>query len=94
MFRWEFAILEIIYVLGGDGCLPEIYARLEKFYQLSDHALRETVYGKRPAYQHEVRSYVSNLRKKGDLVWVERGCYALTEQGRKRFLDKRKAHGL
>ncbi len=93
MFRWEFAILEIINGLGGDGCLQEIYAKLEEFYPLSDHALRETIYGGRPGYQHEVRSFISNLCKKGDLVRLERGCYSLTEKGRKRFLDERETYG-
>ena len=94
MWRWEFAILEIISGLGGDGCLQEIYAKLEESYQLSDYALRETPYGGRPAYQHEVRSYISNLCKKGELIRLERGCYSLTGKGRKRFLDEREAHGL
>ena len=94
MFRWDFAILQIINDLGGDGCLQEIYARLEEFYELSVDDLRETVYSGRPAYQHQVRSFVSKLwRKKGYLVRLERGCYSLTETGRKRFLDELESYG-
>jgi DNA-binding transcriptional regulator PaaX len=93
MFRWEFAILEVISGLGGNGCLQEIYIKREEFYPLSEHALRETVYGGRPAYQHQVRSHISNLCEKGDLVRLERGCYSLTENGRRRFLDERDGYG-
>jgi len=88
MFWWEFAILEILYHLGGKGCLQEIYGVLEERYPLDEHALRATVYGGRPAYQHQVRSHISNLCQKGQLVRVERGCYSLTEGGRNRFLDE------
>ena len=88
MFDWEFAILEVVYHLGRKGCLQEIYAQLEEHYPLSEHALGETVYGGRPAYQHQVRSHISNLCQKQDLVRIERGCYSLTGVGEKRFLDE------
>lgn len=89
MFRWEFAILETIYSLGGEACLQEIYAHMEEHY-LSEpeekHTLRATKWQDRPAYQHTVRSRASALRRKGQLVWVKRACYALAESGFERYV--------
>ncbi|MDO9528501.1 MAG: winged helix-turn-helix domain-containing protein [Syntrophales bacterium] len=83
---WEIAILRSIEARGGSGNTKEIYAELEsgKFITLNENDLRETVYGGRPAYQHQVRSHLSNMRQAGDLRRVKRGTYALTEKGLQR----------
>ena len=91
MFRWNFAILETIYSLGGEACLPEIYTHVEDHYLTLPEEksnLRETKWQGRPAFQHTVRSRASALRRKGDLRLVERACYALTEAGFDGFLTE------
>jgi len=86
---WEIAILRIIKAKGGQATTQEIYSELEsgKFLTLTADDLRVTIYGGRPAYQHQVRSHLSNLRQSGDLKWVSRGKYSLTKKGRRRIQD-------
>jgi len=80
MVRWDVVLLRIINSRRGRAYTHQIYADLERglFVTLSEAHLRETVYGGRPAYQHEVRSFLSNLSKTGDLRRVSRGEYVLT----------------
>jgi hypothetical protein len=85
MTDWEFAILTCINDLGKEVMLQQIYGRIGSYVPLTEDYLRATVHGGRPAYQHEVRSYISNLCEKGDLLRVDIGCYSLTEQGKKRI---------
>lgn len=89
MFRWNYAIREILYSHGDDMALPEIYKTLEQFYPLDESDLRETIHGGRPAYQHVVRSIVSNLVQSGDVERVGRGEYSLTDQGRGQYEAER-----
>jgi len=88
MWRWEFAILEVLNSLKGQASLPQLYQALEDRYPLQDKDLRPTVYSGRPAYQHQARSRISNLCQTGHLIKTGRGCYALTTQGKQRFLNE------
>ncbi len=85
MVEWEFAILQAIGKLGGSACLRQIYAEIERAEPLSVEHLRTTKHGGRPAYQHQVRSHVSNMCQNGDLRLIKRGCYSLTESGRQKI---------
>lgn len=69
--------------------LQDIYETLEGLYPLDESDLRETVHGGRTAYQHVVRSIVSNLVQKGDLERLGRGQYSLTAQGRGHYKGER-----
>lgn len=81
----EAAILKIINSKKEKATTREIYSALEKgkYYTLRDNQLAETIYEGRPAYQHEVRSYLSNLCQKGLLKWISRGYYALEAESGK-----------
>jgi hypothetical protein len=78
-------ILQAIGKLGGSACLQQIYAQIENDEPLSSEHLRTTNHGGRPAYQHQVRSHVSNMCQNGDLSWIKRGCYSLTPRGQQRI---------
>jgi len=80
---WEIVILRIVESRGGRTDTQEIYRELEsgEFITLEKEHLRETVHGGRPAYQHQVRSHLSNLCQAGHLRREGRGMYALTEKG-------------
>jgi hypothetical protein len=82
---WETVILTGFHSLGGEAGLQALYKFLEKDTPLPRQHLRATRYGGRPAYQHQVRSHVSNLCDSGDLRRVERGRYAITQRGRARL---------
>jgi hypothetical protein len=85
---WEVTILRIVLSLGGTVDLQQIYRSLEngKFMRLTEHDLRETQWHSRPAYQHQVRSHISNLAQAGDLAKISRGVYSITEKGRQRII--------
>ena len=86
----ESQILTALLALGGAASLGDVYARLESVPNLLDAAdLLPTMYGGRPAYQHAVRSHVTNLCQSGHLVRVSRGTYRLTEDGRRRISSSR-----
>jgi restriction endonuclease Mrr len=84
------AILKIIYDNGPKVMTSQIYNAIEKgdYYRLQDHHLEKTVYGGRPAYQHEVRSYLSNMVKDGLAERLVRGVYGITESGKKAIGNK------
>ena len=82
---WEEAILKSYESLGGSGLNPAIYEKIKDYISLSEDQLAPTVYGRRPAYVHEVRSYISNLVQSGYLGQVARGHYRLTEEGKARI---------
>ena len=83
---WHSAILRIVASHGGTVALQQIYRSLQSgtFMRLSQDHHKETQWGGRPAYQHQVRSHISDLVQAGDLTRVSRGVYAITEKGRKR----------
>src|SRR5687768_12626492 len=88
MYSWELAILEALYHLGDKGSLQQVNESLKAGYPLSEAHLRETQWGGRAAYKHQVRSHLSNLYQKGNVVRLKRGYYALTHQGKQRFLNE------
>ena len=85
MNGWEEAILKSVDAAGGRACNQEIYDKVGEFINLSLQHLRPTQWGGRPAYEHQVRSHLSNLCEKGDLLRVGRGQYRLTPGGRTRI---------
>ena len=84
---WELAILKSIESEGGSANTKHIYNSFEsgEFIELSEEHLRATRWEGRLAYQHQVRSHLSNLVQAGDLRRIGRGVYQLTEQGRHRI---------
>jgi len=79
MEYWEIAIYQSIESLGREACLQEIYNRLSDFIDFTERHLRMTKWGERPAYQHIVRSYISNMCQSGLLCRTSRGCYTIIE---------------
>ncbi len=84
---WEIAILKSIDYRGGEADTQQIYTDMESgaFIALNENDLRTTKYGGRPAYQHQVRSHLSNLTQAGDIQKVSRGVYSITAKGMKRI---------
>ena len=82
---WEVTILRIMQELGSSADLSHVYRALEEGPSLTANDLRETKWGGRPAYQHQVRSHVSNLCKAKQLRNVARGRYEITPEGRARL---------
>jgi hypothetical protein len=84
---WELAILKSIDSDGGSANTKHIYESFEsgEFIELSEEHLRATSWEGRSAYQHQIRSHLSNLVQAGDLHRIGRGVYQLTEQGRHRI---------
>ena len=64
---------------GREACLQEIYNRLPDFIDFTERHLRATKWGERPAYQHIVRSYISNMCQSRLLRRTSRGCYKIIE---------------
>jgi hypothetical protein len=85
MSTWEIAILICIRDIGNEAMLQQIYRTIGKYIELGPEHLKETPYGGRPAYQHAVRSYISNLCDSGYLLRLDRGVYSITEKGKKRI---------
>ena len=84
---WEIAILKSIYCRKGKANTQQIYTDMESrtFIALNENDLRMTKYGDRPAYQHQVRSHLSNLAQAEDIQKVARGVYSITTKGIKRI---------
>jgi len=61
--------------------LQDIYDNLSNFVELSSEHWKTTKYGGRPAYQHTVRSYISNMCQSGLLLRISRGCYKVIQYG-------------
>lgn len=79
--NWERLILQIIYDLGGNANLQQIYEALMKgnYIKLSERQLAKS-YG-RPSFHHEVRSFISNLKDQGCVKKIERANYEITPIG-------------
>lgn len=84
---WEIAILKSIEHRGGEADTQQIYTDMESgaFITLTENDLRITKYGGRLAYQHQVRSHLSNLTQSKDIHKVSRGVYSITAKGMKRI---------
>ncbi|MFH1596237.1 MAG: winged helix-turn-helix domain-containing protein [Pseudomonadota bacterium] len=85
MGDWDTAILMCVRDIGKEAMLQQIYRKIGNYIQLSNKHLEGTQYGGRPAFQHEVRSFISNLCDSGYLVRLDRGVYSITEKGLKRI---------
>ncbi|MFC1614896.1 winged helix-turn-helix domain-containing protein [Gemmatimonadota bacterium] len=83
---WEIALLKCVAGLGNEAHLQHIYREINNYYNLTTIQKRKTLWGGRPAYQHQVRSHLSNLCQSKDLTRISRACYSITEKGRKRIL--------
>jgi len=73
MSDWERAIRAAFRRAGKSADLQAIYSDLPNLLELTDEHWAETRHGGRPAYQHAVRSYVSNMARAGDLQRLSRG---------------------
>jgi hypothetical protein len=82
---WETAILKTYEFLGGWASNHEIYENVGKFITLTAEHRRQTVYGGRPAYVHQVRSHITNLVQSLDLKKIGRSEYCITVGGRSRI---------
>jgi len=92
MNTWEIAVLKSIESLGGKGELKQIYKRLPvSFRPLTKENKKITIWNE-PEYQHQIRARVWVLwHKKGELIWISKGCYSLTKKGIKRLeIEKEK----
>ena len=82
---WEIAILKAYALAGGCATNRTIYNTVGKFITLTSEHTAPTVHGGRPAYEHQVRSHISNLYEAGHLRQVSRGHYCLTATGQERI---------
>jgi uncharacterized protein YwgA len=71
--------------IGSKAMLQQIYRKIGNHIELTPKHLEGTQYGGRPAFQHEVRSFISNLCDSGYLIKLDRAEYSLTEKGKKRI---------
>jgi len=85
MRYWEIAILRTINSLGRNVTNKEVYDRISRFIDLTENDLKATRYGGRPAYVHEIRKYISDLVKSGDLIKIKTGVHSITDKGLKRI---------
>ena len=87
---WELAILRAVSELGDNVQLKHIYHRLEKSMSLDSDHLCPTAWSGRPAYQHQVRSHISNLCQARQFRRVARATYEVTAAGRARLRAERR----
>ena len=73
----ERQILSALKALGGTGELQEIYQWMERHCDLTPHDLSESRYGGTPQYQHAVRSTLSVMKQRGQIIHQARGVYRL-----------------
>ncbi len=90
MMDWKTAILRTIQSIGGIVSNKQLYDNINKFKSLTSHQSRETEWGDRPAFQHTIRTYLSNLVKKGLIEKVSRGRHQLTEKTDKLLISTSK----
>jgi restriction endonuclease Mrr len=83
--NWEIAILKTYASKSGCAKNREIYEGVRAFITLTPEHQELTVHGGRPAYEHQVRSHIANLRQDGCLKKIERGRYCLTSKGKSRI---------
>lgn len=90
MNNWQVSILRIISSKGGTAELQEIYKDVEsgEYLKLNEeHFKIIKKHGDRPAYQHQVRSHLSDLKDLSDIDQCSRAEYSLTSKGYKRLKD-------
>jgi hypothetical protein len=86
---WENSILKSIASLGGEATLPQIYDSIQKFKEMTENDLKKTKWGGRPAFQHQIRSHISNLCQEKSLSRLKTEQkpvrYLLTIKGKSRI---------
>jgi len=87
--QWEYNILRCIDSLSGEACLGDIYDEIGKFVDLTEEHRRYDHRWKEPAYHIQIRRHIKNLRQKGELEWVSKGCYSLREEGQERLMREK-----
>ena len=70
-------ILAALEALGGVGELQGIYKWMEQNCNLTSHDLSASRYGGTPNYQHAVRSTLAIMKRKEQVVHLDRGIYRL-----------------
>jgi len=70
---------------GKEAQNRELYIAVEEVWPPSPRMSRETKWGRRPAYEHSIRSTLSRLVKLGLAIRVARGVYRITAQGLERI---------
>jgi hypothetical protein len=82
---WEIAILMGVKDIGKEAMLQQIYRKIGNYIELSPKHIEGIQYGGRPVFQHEIRSFISNLCESGCLIRLDRGLYSITEKCEKRI---------
>ena len=70
-------ILAALEALGGVGELQEIYKWMEQNCNLTSHDLSASRYSGTPNYQHAVRAMLAFMKRKEQVVHLDRGIYRL-----------------
>ena len=73
---WKTCVLEAIQSYGGEAELQDIYLWIEAADYLGEREKENWTDG-RPMYQNHVRSCISAMTNKGELVKVKRARYRL-----------------
>lgn len=73
---WRTCVLEAVQSHGGEAELQNIYLWIEASDYLGEREKRDWTDG-RPMYQNHVRSCISAMVNKGELVRVRRARYRL-----------------
>lgn len=81
---WELNILKCFAELGGRAWNYQLYKALPRRITMEPHHLQPQ-WGDRAAYENAVRSNLSNLCDKQQLVSVRRGLHEITQNGRDRI---------
>ena len=79
MEDWETAIINTIKFCGGEVSNKQIYENIGRYKVLSSEQIKETQWGGRPAYQHTIRTSLSNLVTKGLIERKSRGRYKIVD---------------
>jgi len=92
---WNWVLLDALRSRHGEADLSDIYEFIESMgpdflpSRLFEEDLR---WGRRPVYQHTVRSILSDLKQRGLVEWVARGRYRLTDTGKARLREYDQEH--
>jgi hypothetical protein len=80
--------LEAFYSLGGEADLGEVYEKLEEGHKRSEADRSKAVRDGRTAYRRQVRSQISSLLQKEQLIRQKRASYSLSFVGRRGFINE------
>ena len=82
-YDWELNILKCFVDLGGHAWNYKLYAALDQRIALEPHHMRPQ-WGNRPAFENQVRSHLSNLCDKHQLLKIRSGLHVITQTGNAR----------